>query len=269
MPMSQTPPVVLSIGGFDPSCGAGITADIKTIAAHHCYGIACITACTVQSTAGVREVEPIGPELVLRTLEELRADFEIAAVHIGMLATAGLVETVAGFLEKAKLPAVVLDPVLKSSSGADLLERGAVKLLIDRLFPLADVITPNIDEAAELAGMPVRSVEEMRLAAARLLQLGARAVVVTGGHLETAVDLLVSAGQKEKLFESRRLQSNSTHGTGCAFSTALACNLALAMPFAEAVRAAKTYVTAAIANAFCVGRGVGPVNHFPGRSVRE
>lgn len=263
--MAEAPPVVLSIAGFDPSSGAGVTADIKTIAAHGCYGVACVTALTVQSTAGVRRVEAIAPELVQVTLEELANDFPIRAVHIGMLASGGIVETVGGFIERAKPPAVVVDPVLKSSSGTDLLERLALGLLIERLLPLADVITPNVDEAAALTGAGVANVEEMKVAAQRLLELGARAVVVTGGHLDPAADLLLfhgANGLEEHVFESGQLKSKSTHGTGCAFSTALACNLAHASRLPDAVRSAKAYVTAAIANAYDLGKGVGPVNHM-------
>src|ERR1700733_13265349 len=154
--MAETPLVVLSIAGFDPSSGAGVTADIKTIAAHGCYGVACLTAVTVQSTSGVRRVQPMDPSLVTETLEELASDFDIAAVHIGMLGSAKVVSAVADFLadkpsgRRARLPNIVLDPILKSSSGAELLDAPGTRLLIERLLPVADVITPNIDEAAAM-----------------------------------------------------------------------------------------------------------------------
>jgi hydroxymethylpyrimidine/phosphomethylpyrimidine kinase len=146
--MAEKPPVVLTIAGFDPSSGAGVTADIKTIAAHGCYGVACITAITVQSTAGVLRMEAVDPDLVIQTLEELASDIPIAAVHIGMLGTAKVVKAVVEFLGqrsgKAKLPNVVLDPILKSSSGASLLDAAGTRLLVEKLIPLADVITPNV-----------------------------------------------------------------------------------------------------------------------------
>ena len=164
--MAETPLVVLSIAGFDPSSGAGVTADIKTIAAHGCYGIACITAMTVQSTSGVRRVEAVDPSVITETLEELTADIPIAAVHIGMLGSAKVVRVVADFLVqrsgKAKLPNVVLDPILKSSSGTALLDAPGTKLLIEKLIPLADVLTPNVDEAAALSGLKVTDLDEMR-----------------------------------------------------------------------------------------------------------
>src|SRR5882672_10011069 len=188
--MAATPPVVLTIAGFDPSSGAGITADIKTIAAHGCYGVSCITALTVQSTQGVRRVEPLDPQIILGTLQELISDVEIAAVHIGMLGTGEVVGVVADFLGRAKLPHVVLDPIIRSSSGADLLNRAGLQLLVEKLIPLAEVITPNLNEASALTGLPVTNLDQMRAAATRLHSLGAANVVITGGDLEKATDLL-------------------------------------------------------------------------------
>jgi hydroxymethylpyrimidine/phosphomethylpyrimidine kinase len=263
--MALTPPVVLTIAGFDPGSGAGVTADIKTIAAHGCYGVACITALTVQSTAGVRRVEAVDPELVAETLTELTADIEIAAVHIGMLGSVKMVRTVADFLAEHKLPNIVLDPILKSSSGADLLDAAGARWLAEKLIPLATVVTPNIDEASALTGLPVTDPEEMRTAARKLHEMGASAVVVTGGHLEKAIDLLSftsKRGIEQELFKSARLRSNSTHGTGCAFATSVACHLAMGRGLPEAVLLAKAYVAAAISNAHPLGHGTGPVHHL-------
>jgi hydroxymethylpyrimidine/phosphomethylpyrimidine kinase len=271
--MAERPPVILTIAGFDPSSGAGVTADIKTIAAHACYGVACITAMTVQSTAGVVRVEAVDPVLVSDTLQELVADIPISAVHIGMLGSAKVVKAVAEFLSKAgvagkpqsKLRNVVLDPILKSSSGADLLDAAGTRLLIEKLIPLADVITPNVEEAAVLTGLKVTDLDEMRAAAAKLHQMGSAAVVVTGGHLEKAIDLLsfrTKTGIEQEVFKAERQRSNSTHGTGCAFATAMACHMALGRGLAEAALLAKTYVTAAIAAGHPLGRGTGPVHHL-------
>jgi hydroxymethylpyrimidine/phosphomethylpyrimidine kinase len=267
--MAETPQVVLTIAGFDPSSGAGITADIKTIAAHGCYGVACVTALTVQSTAGVRRVEPVAADLVTETLEELAADVKIDAVHIGMLGTAKVVKAVAEFLEgrtgKAKLQNVVIDPIIKSSSGADLLDGSGTKLLIERLLPLATLVTPNIDEAAGLTGLKVNCEDEMRTAATKLHEKGCSAVVITGGHLDKAIDLLsftTKKGVEQEVFRADLVRSNSTHGTGCAFATAIACHLAMGRGLAEAVLLAKTYVTAAIGAGHPLGRGTGPVHHL-------
>lgn len=263
--MTQSPPVVLTIAGFDPSSGAGVTADVKTIAAHGCYGVACITALTVQSTAGVRRVEVISAELVAETLKELNADLEISAVHVGMLGSGKVARAVSDFLASSGLANVVVDPVIKSSSGHDLIDATGLRVLIERLLPLATVITPNVDEAAALTGLRVTNVEQMREAAARLHQMGAASVVITGGHLEKAIELLSFTGQRgteQEVFKSSRLQSNSTHGTGCAFATALTCHLARGRGLPEAVLLSKAYVAAAIAHAHPMGRGIGPVHHL-------
>jgi len=218
-------------------------------------------------------VEAVDPSLVTETLEELASDIPVAAVHIGMLGTAKVVKAVAEFLGRrsgkaglpGKLPNVVLDPILKSSSGADLLDAAGTRLLIEKLIPLADVITPNVDEAAVLTGLKVTDLDEMRAAAAKLHQMGSVAVVITGGHLEKAIDLLsftTKRGVEEEVFKAERQRSNSTHGTGCAFATAMACHLALDRGLAEAALLAKTYVTAAIAAGHPLGRGTGPVHHL-------
>ncbi len=293
--MPEKPPIILTIAGFDPSSGAGVTADIKTIAAHSCYGVACITAMTVQSTAGVKRVEGVDPSLISETLEELVEDMDIVAVHIGMLGSGKVVKVVADFLSgqsssrqadsrqpnsrqprqpesrsetqrgRARLPNIVLDPVLRSSSGAALLDAVGTRLLVERLIPLSDVVTPNIDEAAVITGLKVTDLEEMRAASAKLHEMGASAVVITGGHLEKAIDLLsftTPHGIEQEVFKAERQRSNSTHGTGCAFATAMACHLALDRGLAEAALLAKTYVSAAISHGHPLGRGIGPVHHL-------
>jgi len=263
--MGEVPPVVLTIAGFDPSSGAGITADIKTISAHGCYGVACITALTVQSTAGVRRVEALSPDLVTETLAELAADVEIAAVRVGMLGSGEVAAAVADFLEGLKPPNVVVDPICRSSSGAALLDKRGIRVLIERFLPLARVITPNIDEAAVLTGLAVGDLSQMRAAAKKLHEMGAEAVVVTGGHLDKAQDLLSfrsDQGVQQEVFRSSKVISNSTHGTGCAFAATIACHLAYGRGLPEAVLLAKAYVAAAITNAHPLGKGVGPVHHF-------
>jgi len=268
------PPVVLSIAGFDPSSGAGISADVKTAAALGCYAITCITGLTVQSTQGVFEVEPVAPHIVRETLIRLREDFEIAAVRIGMLGSGGVAEEVAGFLERERLPNVVLDPVLRSSSGAALVDRSGMEALGRRLLPLADLITPNVQEAALLTGMdpPLPGAswdtvgDSILRAAARLHQLGAKGVLITGGHLSEAVDFL-SVQQPDgtrltREFPGKHLDSRSTHGTGCALATGLACLLAQGVELTAAVAEAKEYVREAIRRAEPIGKGVGPLQHL-------
>lgn len=262
--MAQTPPVILTIAGFDPSSGAGITADIKTIAAHGCYGVACITALTVQSTGGVKRVEPLPGKLVRETLAELAADVDIAAIRIGMFGSAEVVDAVADFLRSARWPNVVLDPILRSSSGAELVDtKGRGKTA--ELLPLVTVITPNTVEAAALTGMEVGNVAEMKAAARKLHEMGAANVVITGGHLEKPVDVVSIAANgdcEQSEYASDRLHSTSTHGTGCAFATAMAVQMALGRTIPDAAVLAKAYVTKGIANAYPVGKGVGPINHL-------
>lgn len=274
--------MILTIAGFDPSSGAGITADLKTIAAHECYGVACISALTVQSTQGVRQVKAIAPDLIAATLDELAADFEIQAVHIGMLATGTVVRAVAEFLEKACLPHVVLDPILRSTSGAELLDAAGSRMLIEHLIPLAEVVTPNLEEAAAISGLPMAAgaaasstgsttvplsvaLDWMREAARQIHALGISNVVVTGGHLDKAVDLLsftTARGIEQEVFKADRQRSTSTHGTGCAFASAIACHLAHGRGLPEAVLLSKAYVSAAIANSQPLGRGRGPLHHL-------
>ncbi len=258
------PPVILSIAGYDPSSGAGVTADVKTAAANGCFAVTCVTALTVQSTQGVREVRPVEPKLVKQTLADLGNDFEFAAVRIGMLGSSPVAAEVAQFLEAVKLKNVVLDPIVRSTSGAELIDAKGAEQMRDRLLRLADVITPNIDEAAALTGMKVTTTAEMKAAAMRLHEMGAHNVVITGGHLSEAIDVLSMNGTANSIeeFRSQMVASKSTHGTGCAFATALACYLAVGRPLRQAVIEAKVYVREAIAKAYAMGKGIGPVNHL-------
>jgi len=259
-PGAGSPPVALTIAGFDPTAGAGIAADLKTFAAHGCYGVAAITALTVQGGKGVRKVEPVSAELLRAQIEELLKDMSVAAVKIGMLATRANVAAVAEVLEKCKFP-VVLDPVLRATSGMELLDSSGAKELPKRLFGLATVITPNIAEAAALSGVEIKDLDGMKAAAEKLHQMGARAVVITGGDLEKPVDLLYD-GQQFTPFGGQKVKSENTHGTGCAFSSAVASNLANGRQLDDAVMLAKAYVVKAIEKGFATGKGKGALNHF-------
>ena len=269
----KMPPVVLSIAGYDPSSGAGVTADIKTAAAHGCYAVTCITALTVQSSQGVFEVQPLDPDLVRRTLRMLAEDVDIATVRVGMLGSAAVASTVASTLSRMELPNIVVDPVLRSSSGSALLDERGLRVLREELLPLTDVVTPNVDEAAVLGGRGAAPVgapwEELlpwlRATAAELRRLGSRAIVITGGHLQEANDYLSyveNGAVREQIFPGVHVESRSTHGTGCAFATSIACQLALGRELPEAVRAAKEYVRRTIESAYPLGKGIGPINHM-------
>ncbi len=265
---SVKPPVCLTIAGFDPSSGAGVTADLKTFAAFDVYGVAAITALTVQSTQGVRAVEPVSPDLLRETLSCLAADVTIAAVKIGMLANAALVRETARFLENVSVSreCIVLDPVCRSSSGRALLTEDDVAELRGQLLPRVGWITPNLDELAVLTGMPVATeraaIEEQ---AARLAALAGGSehlgVVATGGHLTRPDDYILWRGEGHWL-EGERIETRSTHGTGCALSSALAAGLASGMTGNNAVRGAKQFVTEALRAAYPVGQGRGPMHHL-------
>jgi hydroxymethylpyrimidine/phosphomethylpyrimidine kinase len=199
-------------------------------------------------------------------LEELTADVTVSAVHIGMLGSGEIAERLARFLERTSLPNVVLDPIIESSSGATMLDQSGLRILQERLLPIAAVVTPNVSEASALTGVPITGEADMERAAQKMHQMGPQAVVITGGHLKEAVDLLSVKGQDTQVFRSPLLPSLNTHGTGCAFSTSLACQLAMGRDLSTAVLLAKSYVTAAIANAYPIGKGAGPVNHMYGMS---
>jgi hydroxymethylpyrimidine/phosphomethylpyrimidine kinase len=254
-------PVLLSIAGFDPTAGAGVAADLKTFAAHNCYGVAAVTAIATQGTGGVRAVQPIAADVLRAQLEALLADVTLAAAKIGMLATRANVQAVAETLEKAKLAHVVLDPVLRATSGAELLDAAGARELPKRLFALASMITPNVAEAAVLSGVEIKSLDDMKRAADKLHTMGARAVVITGGDLEKPMDLLFD-GATFTPFGGQRVKSECTHGTGCTFSSAIAANLAAGRQLADAVMLAKAYVVKAIEKGYSLGKGNGPLNHF-------
>jgi hydroxymethylpyrimidine/phosphomethylpyrimidine kinase len=269
----KVPPVVLSIAGYDPSSGAGVTADIKTAAAQGCYAVTCITALTVQSGQGVFEVRSLDPDFVHRTLSALAEDLDIAAIRVGMLGSAAVASTVATFLRGMKLHNVVIDPVLRSSSGVALLDEPGLQVLRQELLPLADLITPNVDEASALAETnpePVSLLWDdilpgLRATATRLCELGSRAVVITGGDLPEANDYLsyfANGRVQEEVLPGMHIESGSTHGTGCAFATCVACQLALGKELPHAVRVAKQYVRKAVEMAYSLGKGIGPVNHM-------
>jgi hydroxymethylpyrimidine/phosphomethylpyrimidine kinase len=266
---TMTHPVCLTIAGFDPSSGAGVTADLKTFAAHGVYGVAAITALTVQSTQGVRSLEPVRPSLFRETLECLAEDSSLDGVKLGMLAGAGLVAEAEHFLRaRPGLRAtVVLDPVLRSSSGAGLLDAEGTALLRERLLGVVGWITPNVNELALLTGSEVRTREQVPAAAERLARQAAKignpdiAIVVTGGHLDRPDDYLLLQG-KGSWLPGERVETRSTHGTGCAFSSALVAELVLGRTGLDAVEAAKRYVTGALRAAYPVGQGRGPLHHL-------
>ena len=270
------PPILLTIAGFDPSCGAGVGADLKTFAAHNCYGVAAITALTAQSTQGVLAVHATPTNTLREQLEALSADVSIDVVKIGMLGNKANASVVAEFLDKSHFAHVVLDPVVRPSAGnAELLDASGVKFLRDELMKRSTVITPNMDEAALLAGMEVKDVAGMKAVAQKLAELGAKAVIVTGGHLEKPADVLCENGEAN-VFGGDHAKSENTHGSGCTLSSAVAAQLALGQQLREALILAKAYVFKAIEKSYGIGKGVGPLNQLfrfhqesPARGIHE
>lgn len=259
---STTWPVVLSIAGFDPSSGAGITADLKTLAAHNCYGVAAITALTVQNTQGVSAVYPTPAAVLKEMVSAVLADGEVKAIKIGMLADRANAEVVLEILESHPGLPSVLDPVFRSSAGAtDLADAACREFVREHLIKRVSVITPNLAEAAVMTNLPVENVEGMKAAARRLAEMGASAVVVTGGHLEKAIDVFFD-GSEPEVFVGDHVKPENTHGTGCTFSSAIAANLALGRQLRDGVVLAKAYVTEAIRKAYAVGPGRVPLNHL-------
>lgn len=254
---------VLTIAGSDPGGGAGIQADLKTFAAHGVFGTSAVTAITVQNTRGVDAVVPLPADLVVRQMNAVLDDLGADAIKIGMLATAGTVTAVARRLAERGPAPLVVDTVIRASSGARLLDEAGVAALVDRLLPLATLVTPNAPEAALLTGLEVTTAPDLERAARRLVEMGARAAVVTGGHLDgPAIDVLYD-GRAVTEVRADRIAGRHTHGTGCTFSAAIAARLALGDELVAAVRAAKAYVTRAIEQAPGLGAGRGPLEHFP------
>ncbi|MEY3765434.1 MAG: bifunctional hydroxymethylpyrimidine kinase/phosphomethylpyrimidine kinase [Pseudomonadota bacterium] len=256
---------VLTIAGSDSGGGAGIQADLKTFAALGCYGMTAITALTAQNTVGVQGIHAVPPAFLRSQLQSVVEDIGVDAVKIGMLHEPGVVEVVAWAIQHYQLQRVVLDPVMVATSGDRLIADATVRVLVDQLFPLATVITPNLDEASLLLGRPIAAVSDLSGAAQALLSQGARAVLLKGGHLpgDQVFDVLARPGHVDMVLSSARMASRNTHGTGCTLSSAIAAHLALGETLERAVRAARQYILGAIqaGAGVQVGHGHGPLNH--------
>src|SRR6201998_2458937 len=269
------PPILLTIAGFDPCCGAGTAADLKTFAAHGCYGVAAITSLTVQNTQGVESVHNTPSAELRAQLDALVKDCEIAAVKIGMLGNRGNAVVVGEFLDAHKFAHVVHDPVMKSSSGAELLDAAGIKYVATELLKRSSVITPNVPEAEILTGMTIKDIADMEAAARKIVEMGAHAVIVKGGHMERAVDVLFD-GNEIVALAGDRVREETLHGTGCTFAAAIAAQLASGRPLREAAMLAKAHGTKAIEKSYPTGKGRSPLDHFyrhkiepPARGIHE
>jgi hydroxymethylpyrimidine kinase/phosphomethylpyrimidine kinase len=259
---TDSPLVALTVAGFDPSGGAGVVADIKTFTAFGCFAAAAVTSLTYQNTTGVFGAAHQTAEAVRAQVLPVVEDFRVSGAKTGMLPTREIIAEVARLFREEALPAPVVDPVVRSTSGFDLIDDEALVELKRELLPLARVVTPNLPEAERITGLVVRDEEGMRRAALRMREMGARAVLVKGGHLPGghAFDLLDDGGQTTT-FSARRIETTATHGTGCTLAAGIAACLARGMTLGAAVGAAKRFVTDAIRLAPRLGRGHGPINH--------
>lgn len=271
---SNIPPVALTIAGFDPSGGAGIVADIKTFSAFECFGVAAVTSLTFQNTVGVFGATHQSAQTVREQVLPLIEDFDVACAKTGMLPTREVIAEVARLFREMELPTPVVDPVVRSTSGYDLIDDEALSALVAELIPLARVLTPNIPEAERITGLQIEDEAGMHRAARAMREMGARAVLVKGGHLKTnmdggrqsgesvptALDLLDDEG-RVTLFRGEWIETTSTHGTGCTLSAAIAAGLGRGLSLEKAVEAAKRFTADAIRQAPALGHGHGPINH--------
>jgi hydroxymethylpyrimidine kinase/phosphomethylpyrimidine kinase len=255
----------LTIATSDSGGGAGIQADLKTFAAMGVYGVSIIVALTAQNTKEVRSIYPIDIKFIEDQMDVIFEDFDISSVKIGMLYDEKIIKVVYNNLQKYKAKNIVLDPVMISKSGAKLLQNSSINILKELLIPLAELLTPNIPEAMELTGVDIKNINEMEMAAKLICEMGSKNVLIKGGHLKkaTITDLLYY-NNKFYYFESQKIDTKNTHGTGCTYSSAIAANLAKNYDLPEAVRRAKEYVynTIKYADQLNVGKGFGPLNHF-------
>lgn len=256
-------PNILTIAGSDSGGGAGIQADLKTIMAQNCYGMSVITALTAQNGLGVTGIEAPSPEFVLLQLNTVLEGFPVAAAKTGMLFSEEIISAIAPVLQKRNFPLVV-DPVCVSQSGNTLLESEAVAALKENILPGCDLLTPNRPEAELFADMRIESADDAFAAAEKLLHLGARAVLVKGGHMAAGVmarDFLLIPGQEPKILNQAWIETGNNHGTGCTLSAAIACGLGKGLPLEVAIVAAQRYINAALRKSYAPGKGCGPVNH--------
>jgi hydroxymethylpyrimidine/phosphomethylpyrimidine kinase len=253
---------VMTIAGSDSSAGAGIQADLKTFSAFGLYGTTVVTAITAQNTQGLRRIELLTPEIVVAQMDAILDDIGADVVKTGMLGSAAIVEVVVSKLREYGVTELVLDPVLAASDGSDLLVDGGLDVLREKLLPLALIVTPNIDEAGALVGRRLEGPEDIRQAAKEIVEMGAGNVVITGGDAAgPAIDVFYD-GQYYHDFAAARVDTTSTHGTGCTFAAAIAASLAKGVEPRQAVAMGKAYVTKAMQSAFPLGHGHGPVHHF-------
>jgi len=253
---------VLTIAGSDSCGGAGIQADLKTFSAHGVYGMSVITAVTAQNTQGVFAVQNISKEMVSKQIQAIFDDIKVDALKIGMVSKSDTIHVIMEGIKSYGARNVVLDPVMISKSGFNLLLPEAKEALIMELIPLATIVTPNIHEAIAITGVNIKDIEDMEVVAKLIYNMGPKNVLIKGGHLEEEATDVLYDGNKITYFKSRRIKTKNTHGTGCTLSSAIASNLAIGYDVLDSVSRAKEYITMAIMHSLEIGKGVGPTNHF-------
>lgn len=253
---------VLTIAGSDCSGGAGIQADLKTFSAHGVYGMSVIVSVVAENTSRVIDIQDISPDMILKQMDAVFEDIEVDAVKIGMLSGCECMRAVSEGLRKYKPENIVIDPVMLAKGGHALMQLNAIEFFKSQLIPFAHMLTPNIPEAEVLTGMKIDSVPEMKEAAQIIYSMGAKSVLVKGGHLNGDAEDILFDGTNFYSFKTKRIDTKNTHGTGCTFSSAIASNLALGKDLYNSVNAAKEYVTMAIEHSLEIGKGHGPTNHF-------
>ena len=253
---------VLTIAGSDCSGGAGIQADLKTFSAHGVFGMSVIVSVVAETTSRVIAIQDITPDMIAKQIDAVFEDIEVDAVKIGMLSSPECMDVVAAKLQEYKTKNIVVDPVMYAKNGYPLMEPTAIDKMIKSIIPLADVLTPNIPEAEKISAMQISTIDDMEIAARKIHAMGCKAVVVKGGHANgSALDVLFD-GEKIYHFDTARIDSKNTHGTGCTFSSAVTSQLAKGMNIEKAVDLAKAYVTTAIKHSLAIGKGYGPTHHF-------
>lgn len=253
---------VLTIAGSDSCGGAGIQADLKTFSAHKVYGMSIITAVTAQNTQGVFAVHDIPTDMIKKQIEVIFDDIHVDAVKIGMVSKTETIEAIADTLSKYSVQNLVIDPVMVSKSGFHLLQPEAKEALINYLLPMATLVTPNLPEAEVITGLKISTLEDMKKSADLIRKIGPKYVLIKGGHLDGEATDILYDGNEFIYYNSPRINTKNTHGTGCTLSSAIASNLGNGLPMKEAIEKAKLYITGAIENSFPIGKGVGPVHHF-------
>lgn len=253
---------VLSIAGSDCSGGAGIQADLKTFSAHGVFGMSVIVSVVAENTSRVIDIQDVKPDMIEKQIDAIFEDIDVDAVKVGMLSQPDCMKAVAEKLKQYTPANVVIDPVMYAKNGCPLMNPGAIDTLIKTVLPLADLLTPNIPEAEQIAGIEINNVDDMKKSAVEIYKMGCKNVLVKGGHATgNALDILFD-GNKFYSFDAQRIETKNTHGTGCTYSSAIASNLALGFELQEAVHRAKEYVTIAIQHSLSIGKGNGPTHHF-------